>query len=163
MNEWSLICDKIHLVGLTQTLYMVGAMSSVINGLFSDHFGRKKVCVVLAFLLCSSMLACELCQFHMFALSSMTKYCVYAATQFLIGFCAYGLDIITYVVLMEFTTPRHMTFITIYNCVMYATGQLVLLVICFLARDWRVQNWCASVAVALGSFAVIFILPESPR
>ena len=43
VTEWNLICDKIHLASLTQTIYMLGAASSIIVGYFSDRYGRKKV------------------------------------------------------------------------------------------------------------------------
>lgn len=36
VNEWDLICDKISLVNLTQTVFMIGALSSFITGYLSD-------------------------------------------------------------------------------------------------------------------------------
>lgn len=142
---------------------MIGSMLSVVNGFFSDMFGRKKVCFICALLLSISLLVCEVFQLELFGFSPMTKYSVYAATQFFVGFCVYSLDIITYVLLIEFTTPRHMTFISIFNIIMYVFGMLVLLTICYFVRNWQIQNWCASFIAFVASLLIMFILPESPR
>ena len=43
VTEWNLICGKLHLTSLAQTIYMFGAASSIFIGYFSDRLGRKKV------------------------------------------------------------------------------------------------------------------------
>ena len=41
VTEYDLICDKLYLASLTQTLYMIGSMTSFFTGFLSDKFGRK--------------------------------------------------------------------------------------------------------------------------
>lgn len=43
VTEWNLICKRIHLSSLTQTMYMIGSFLSLFSGILSDKFGRKKV------------------------------------------------------------------------------------------------------------------------
>jgi hypothetical protein len=38
VNEWDLVCDKTSLVNLTQTIFMVGALSSFCTGYLSDRY-----------------------------------------------------------------------------------------------------------------------------
>ena len=40
VTEYELICDKSFLVGLTQTIYMVGTICGLFIGYFSDKYGR---------------------------------------------------------------------------------------------------------------------------
>ena len=46
VTEWNLICKRIHLASLTQTVYMIGSFFSIFSGILSDKFGRKKVNVL---------------------------------------------------------------------------------------------------------------------
>lgn len=163
VNEFSLVCEKMHLAGLTQTFYMIGSLCSIVNGFLSDKYGRKTICYSMSLLLCSAILLCELFQLGIFGFSDEIKYWIYVTTSFFLGFTVYSLDIITYVLLIELTTPAHSNFISIFNIIMYVIGQLVLLVFAYYFRNWRYQSRFSGLWAFAASLQIIFILPESPR
>ena len=41
INEWSLVCDKYYLAGLTQTIQMLGSMFGFFGGIIGDRYGRR--------------------------------------------------------------------------------------------------------------------------
>ena len=87
INEWNLICDNYHLASLTQTIFMIGALLSFFVGYFSDKYGRRKVCLTLAILMCSSIISTQILQ--MFNLDTNSKYVIYCLLQFMLGFTSY--------------------------------------------------------------------------
>lgn len=141
VTEYDLICDRLYLASLTQTLYMIGSMTSFFTGFFSDRYGRKLVCFFLSLLLCVTILTNEIFQMKYLGFTVNTRYIAYLISQFLLGFIVYSLDIITYILLIESTTQRHINFLSIINFNMYVFGELTLLAVSFICRDWNMQNW----------------------
>lgn len=47
VTEWELICDRGYLASLTQTVFLIGTLSTFLVGYFSDVYGRRKVLVVI--------------------------------------------------------------------------------------------------------------------
>ena len=74
VTEFDLICDRLYLSNLTQTMYMFGSMLSFFSGYLSDRFGRKTVCYYMSLLLCSSILINEMTQLNYFNFSIDLKY-----------------------------------------------------------------------------------------
>ncbi len=98
-----------------------------------------------------------------FDFSNESSYLIYAIVQYISGVTVYTLDLVTFVLLIECTTSKHSSFISIFNIVLYAVGELVLLVVSFYFRNWRIHNQFSAVFALLASLTVIFILNESPR
>ena len=163
VSEWNLVCDKLHLATLTQSVYMFGTIFSLINGYLSDKFGRKKVLICCGIMLCSSIIISEIVQSERNDFDFETRYFVYLILQFIRGFTIFSFDIITFVLLLECSTAKHANFLTSLNNVMYAIGQIILLIICYNARDWRIHNLYEFTFVSVATLAIIVILPESPR
>ena len=163
VTEYDLICDRLYLSSLTQTIFMVGSMTSFVSGYLSDQYGRKKVCLYICLLLFSSILISEIVQIEYFNFSIDFKYSIYLLLSYMLGFTNFSLDIITYVLIIEFTTKRHVNFVTIFNMEMYVLGELVLLLISYYFRDWHVHNWfVAGISLTL-ALMIVTILPESPK
>lgn len=163
VTEYDLICDRLYLASLTQTLYMIGSMVSFFTGFLSDRHGRKFVCFIMSLLLCVSIVTSEAFQVKYFNFTVDVRYTVYLISQFILGFTVYSLDINTYVLLVESTTQRHVNFLSIVNINMYVLGELALLGISYYFRDWNVQNWFAAGMSLTISLIIIVVLPESPR
>ena len=163
ITEYDLICDRLYLASLTQTLYMIGSMTSFFTGFFSDRIGRRLVCFFMSLLLCVSIFASEIFQIKYFGFTVSVRYMAYLISQFILGFTVYSLDIITYILLVESTTQRHINFLSIINFNMYVLGELTLLLVSFFCRDWNMQNWFAASVSFFFSIVIITILPESPR
>lgn len=163
VNQWDLICDKISLAGLTQSMYQVGAVSAFFVGYLSDMYGRKKVCLLISILLTLNMIICELFQLDAFGFNNLQLYVLYLITQFVSGFTIFSLDMVTFVLLFELTTAKYSNFISRFNMTFYAVGELVLLVVSFYFRDWRKHNLFAGIASLILFIIISLFISESPR
>lgn len=130
---------------------------------FTFRFGRKKISVFSIYLLLVTVFFCEIFQQESLGLNSQIRYGIYAASQYTLGFSVYTMDIITYVLLVECTTPRHGLFIGYINWVCYVLGELALLLVAYYFRNWRANMWFAACWALFISLCIIFIAPESPR
>lgn len=113
--------------------------------------------------MCLSLVLLEISQLEAVGLSIASRYAIYTVIQFVLGYTVFSLDIITFILLIECTNHRHVEKIAVLNIIMYANGEVVLLVICYVARDWKIQNMSASFLAFLASLALFFIISESPR
>ncbi len=161
INEWNLICDHYHLASLTQTIFMIGALLSFFVGYFSDKYGRRKVCLTLAILMCSSIISTQLLQMFNFEIS--TKYLIYCMLQFLLGFTSYSLYVTSYVLLLELTTPKYSTIVSNNNLYFYILGEMIALLLGYFARDWHIIIWCVGAYSIIIVLIICFYLQESPR
>lgn len=163
VTEWNLICDKIYLASLTQTTYMLGSLSSIIVGYFSDKYGRKKICLIMASMLSLSLILCEVLQYDYFNLSVQSRYLVYLASQFIVGFSQYGLDISVFILFIELTSSAYGSFVSIFNLTIFAVGELVILAVSYYLRNWHFQNLFIASYTFIITIMIWLILPESPR
>ena len=131
--------------------------------MFADIYGRRRVCILVAFMLCFVLTASEVLQTNIFGFSAFAKYIVYAVTQFIVGALAKTLYCVSYILLIEFTTSKHSTRTTNIFLYSYVFGELLLLTLAYFLRNWHTLN----AIMAAYSFGVVcilaFILPESPR
>lgn len=163
VSEWELVCNKLFLVGLTQTAFMVGSLSGLFSGYFSDRFGRKRLCIVMCILLSLTLIIGELVQLGKTSLSITFKYTIYTISQYLIGFASYVLYVTSYVLLIEMTTSKYTTLVSNFNLYMYVVGELIILLVAYLTRSWHLINWIMAGFSVILVFLVLFTLPESPR
>jgi OCT family organic cation transporter-like MFS transporter 4/5 len=163
VSEWHLICDRIGLATLPATLYQTGALSSFIVGFLSDRYGRKKLCICMSTILFTNILVCEVLQRQDVGLAWYARFLVYSLSQFVLGLTVHSLDMVTFVLLIEMTVPTNANPIGIFNFIMYVVGELVLLLICFICRDWRAHNRASGFFSLVSTFLIVAFLPESPR
>lgn len=163
VTEWGLICDKIHLTSLAQTIFMVGALCSFISGQLSDRIGRRMVCIIMSAILSASFIICEILQFKVFNFSGDTQYLVYLVTQFFLGLSSFSLYVVSYVLLIEIISPKYNMIVSIININIYVLGEFVLLLVSYYLRNWHHQNWFIAAYSVTILILVLFILPESPR
>lgn len=117
----------------------------------------------MTFILCFSIAFSEIAQFEVLGLSSEIRFAFYLVSQYLNGFTIYALDTVTFILLVECTTNKHVNLISMINIGMYVLGELILAAVCFYFRNWRIHNWISAGFAFFMSFAVIGIAPESPR
>ena len=161
VTEYELICDKSFLVGLTQTIYMVGTICGLFIGYFSDKYGRKKVGLVLSILLSFVLVTSEL--FQIFNINWMIKYVIYCIGQFMIGALAKALYLVIYILLIEITTSKYSTMVSNLYLYMYVVGEILVLVFAYFFRNWHILSWAISGYSIIMIFIIVFLVPESPR
>lgn len=153
INEWMLVCDQHYKAGLTQTFHILGSIFGFCSGVLGDRFGRRTSVLLFSFALTFTLLFAQLLLTvdSWFALSVDAKYAIYSGAQFLIGFLVNCLYCTAYVLLMEFTTERYRTKIANLNSYIYVLGELIVLAVYYVSRDWHVLNWF----VGLYSLAIL--------
>lgn len=162
-NEYGFICDKQFLIGLTQTIFMIGTVSALFIGVFSDKYGRKRVLLVLSILLSIVLMASEFVQLNMLNFSITTKYIIYCIGQFFVGLLTKSMYLVAYILLIEITTQKYTTIVSNINLYMYVLGELFVLVIAYFFRDWHVLTWTLAAYSLVSIFVILFFIPESPR
>lgn len=134
INEWNLICDRVYLASLTQTIFMIGALCSFFMGYISDKYGRQTVCLSMSLLMSCSIIISESLQMEFFNLGFNTKFFIYCVLQLLLGFTSYSLYVTSYVLLLEMTTSKYSTIVSNFNLYMYVLGELFALSLGYFAR-----------------------------
>lgn len=100
-TEWDLLCDKLHLKGITQNAYIMGTSGSLISGIMSDKLGRRTTMYLLILLM---VIVLNTTQILMYSkMSKMNKLIVFTISRFLTGFAQTTYSI-TLVLLLEMTS-----------------------------------------------------------
>ena len=141
ITEWGLVCEKKYLASLTQTFYLIGSLTGMFIGPFSDRFGRKFLSNILMVVLCMSILTSEVLQLDFVNLSITYRYVVFSLSQLVIGACANTIYSTLFILLLEFTTTKYSTHITNVYLYMYVLGELAVLVMAYFSRNWHIINW----------------------
>lgn len=158
-----LICEKSFLRGLTQSVYLVGGLFSLSSGFISDKFGRKKTLLSLTLTLTCVYVVSELAQFKMFNLSMLSRYIIYTLGQFLIGCLQKSLYCVGFILLIEMTSLKYLTIVSIYYLCMFVLGEFVILFVGYFLRDWHIINYFIIVYSFICLFIIVLCVPESPR
>jgi len=142
---------------------MVGSLSSFFMGYFSDKYGRKFVCLIMAIIMCLTFTLNEIFQIKALGLSVDVRYGIYFVSQFSIGFTSYVLYVTSYLLLIEIIASKYNTIASNTNLYLYVFGELIALAVAYLFKDWHLIDWF----LVAYSFAIVllifFVLPESPR
>ena len=93
----------------------------------------------------------------------MSRFVVCAGTQFLLGLTTYVMYFTSSCLLLEMTTGKYATIVSNINLYMYVAGELIVLLVAYLTRDWNTLNVVMSVYSCVLVIAVAVVLPESPR
>ncbi|XP_013138252.1 PREDICTED: organic cation transporter protein-like [Papilio polytes] len=151
--EWDLICDKKWLANLTQTLFQVGTLlGSVLFGMASDRFGRKKPLLVAVVLqLASSTLSAYAPNYWSFTLSRV-----------LIGVSVGGVMVTTFVLLMEFIGNEYRHVISALYQAPFNMGHMLLPLCAYFVRDYTKFLLVTSLPSAI-LLCYFCLIPESAR
>lgn len=163
INDWKLVCDREHLASYTQSFYLLGVLFAFISGMLSDAFGRKKTtCVCLLSFLISSILS-NLVVSDIIPTDISTKYIVYNCFQFLSGTLSSFIYYAAYTLLIELTSHDYHTLVSNVNIYLYIVGELVIMTVYYLSKNWLVTSWFISVYCGIVLIPFLLYLPESPR
>lgn len=114
-------------------------------------------------LLSISLILCEILQTEVFGFNPDTKYYIFLSVQFLLGLTSFTVYVVSFIILVEITHPKHIMRAKVIDVNCYAVGELLLLVVCYLLRNWHYQVIFAG-AYSMAVFTLAsFILPESPK
>lgn len=102
-TEWDLLCDKLHLKGITQNAYIIGTSGSLITGIMSDRLGRRTTMYLLILLMVVVLNTTQLLMYS--KMSKMNKLIVFTISRFLTGFAQTTYSI-TLVLLLEMTSAN---------------------------------------------------------
>lgn len=100
---------------------------------------------------------------EVFGFSDNVQSMVYLVTQFMLGFTSFTVYVVSYILLMEVTSPKYSMIATVIMINCYCLGEILLLVISYIFRNWHYQvTFTGAYSVAI-LFISAFILPESPK
>ncbi|XP_063784262.1 organic cation/carnitine transporter 2-like isoform X2 [Pseudophryne corroboree] len=154
VTEWDLICDNDWKGPLTTSLFFLGVLlGSFVSGQMSDRFGRKKVLFfTMAVQTGFSLVQVFSINWEMFTvlflIVGMGQISNYVAA-FILGAEILGKSV-------------RIIFSTLGVCIFYAVGYMLLPLIAFFIRDWRILLLSLTVP-GLFCIPLWWIIPESPR
>lgn len=163
ITELGLVCQKTYMANLTQTIFMIGCFFTFFVGYFSDKFGRQKVLLIVVITANVFLFLCSILEMDVFNFSVNTRYAIYAVSMFFLGNLTYVVEIVSYVLALELTTPKYHAIVSIIYLNMYVLGEYYVLIIYYLSRNWHVLYWCVSGYSLIITGLVVFVIPESPR
>ncbi|XP_030075015.1 solute carrier family 22 member 6-A [Microcaecilia unicolor] len=128
ITEWDLVCNQRRMGQMAQSIYMTGVLvGAVIFGGLSDKFGRRAV-IIWSYLQMAVAGSCA-------AFSpNFISYCVF---RFLTGMALSGIVLNCVSLNVEWTPTYYRTITGTLNGYCYTLGQLILVGIAYLLRDWR--------------------------
>ncbi|KAM6906976.1 organic cation/carnitine transporter 2-like isoform 1-T2 [Xenentodon cancila] len=154
VSEWDLVCDESWKKPLTSSFFFCGVLTgSFVFGQLSDRYGRKLVMFVTIALQ-------TVATFIQVFSPSWTVFC---AVFFVVGMGQISNYVAAFVLGTEILGPRVRTiFSTAGVCVFFAVGYMLLPLLAFFIRDWRMLLLSL---VLPGCLCMPFwwFIPESPR
>jgi MFS family permease len=165
VNEWDLLCDRKHLTGLTQTVFLVGTISGFISGIISDKYGRKKATIIFLFISSLSFIVCQILMsdFANLNISTNGRYIIYCVLQLINGITYVCLYSSSYILNIELTNHSYHTLFTNINIYFFILGELYVLTVFYFYRSWHIANWFIAILSFVLLLVTVFTLPESPR
>ena len=155
-TELSLVCEKFHLRALTQNIYTAGAAGSLLTGLLSDRWGRRKTIYLLIILLIIALNTMQL-----FLYSPTHKLLVFTICRFFQGF-AITFHSVSLVLLSELTGPNGRVLAANTLAYSFALGQIILAITARQLKDYKLTYWALNIYV-LPFICIYVLIPESPR
>ncbi|XP_061103254.1 organic cation/carnitine transporter 2-like isoform X2 [Conger conger] len=154
VSEWDLVCSDAWKAPLTTSLMYAGVLcGSFISGQLSDRFGRK---IILFGTIAVQTL------FTFFQIFS-TSWLMFSALFFVVGMGHVSNYVAAFVLGAEILSPRiRIIYSTVGVCICFAFGYMLLPLMAFFIRDWRM------LLIAMGVPGIFYFplwrfIPESPR
>jgi OCT family organic cation transporter-like MFS transporter 4/5 len=153
VTEFNLVCDRQYIQTLSKTIYMMGMLvGSFVFGWLGDKCGRRAAFLATTVCLTLGSVGC--------AVSPNVE--TYIVARFITSCGGMGIFITVFVLSMEFIGPKFRTMCGVAIQIPFALGELYIVLIAYLVRDWRVYQ--AVVAAPFFIFFVyVFFIPESVR
>ncbi|KAM8974296.1 organic cation/carnitine transporter 2-like [Pelodytes ibericus] len=154
VTEWDLVCENDWKGPLTTSLFFVGVLlGSFVSGQMSDRFGRKKVLfATMAVQTGFSIIQVFSVNWEMFTgfflIVGMGQISNYVAA-FILGSEILGKSV-------------RIIFSTLGVCIFYAVGYMLLPLIAYFIRDWRMLLLALTIP-GLFCIPLWWVIPESPR
>ncbi|XP_061103263.1 solute carrier family 22 member 4-like [Conger conger] len=154
VSEWDLVCSDAWKVPMTTSIFLIGwLIGSLISGQLSDRFGRKII-------LFGTMGVQTLFTFF---LSFSTSWLMFSALLFVVGFTIISKYVAAFVLGAEILSPRiRMIYSTVGITIFFAVGYMLLPLMAFFIRDWRMLLIAMAVP-GVFNFPIWRFIPESPR
>ncbi|XP_058163269.1 solute carrier family 22 member 16 [Dasypus novemcinctus] len=152
VTEWNLVCHQEWLAKMIQPTFMLGVLlGAVIFGYLSDRAGRRLI------LRCTSI-----GQFFLgIAVAFTLDYYSFMVTHFLLAMVASGYLVVMFVYVTEFIGMKARTWASIHVHSFFAIGIMVVALVGYLVKTWRLYQIVLSVVSA--PFALCcWMLPETP-
>ncbi len=162
ITEWKLACENFYLATFIHTAVMIGSVLSLFGGVISDRFGRKKALVLCCVLLAGTISISEIL-IQKLNFSVKTQYIIYLISQALVGAFSNATYVVAYVLIIEVTSIKKNTTVTVYGNITNVFGMLTLMVVAYLSRDWHMTNSFVAILSVVVLLLTIAFLPESPR
>jgi MFS family permease len=162
ITDWNLFCERSYMASLTQMYFMIGSVSGILSGVISDRYGRRISCIIFVCLMSASLVISQLLLLNLFNLSLTVHYVIFNVNQFLCGTLVNCLYCTAYVLLLELTTNKYHTIVSSVNLYFWVFGELIVLLVYYLTRDWYSLYWFIAIYSILIALLTITILPESP-
>ncbi len=149
-TDWPLGVTQMSLINMA---YMLGLLiGSLLFGLLSDKFGRRKALLLAALL--SGALS--------LSMSFLKNYWAYLFLRLLLGISAKGLFMLAFMVCVEVSGVDYKTSLGILIQVPFALGEMLVALVAYSAQNWDTLQQIMSGSV-LGLILVWYWMPESPR
>lgn len=154
ITEWDLVCDQSWKNPLTSSFFFCGVLTgSFISGQLSDRYGRKIVLFATTALQLVSTFV------EVFSQS----WAAFCAVYFFIGLSQISNYVAAFVLGTEILGPRVRTvFSTAGVCLFFALGYMLLPLVAFFIRDWRMLLIGLMLPHCL-CMPLWWFIPESPR
>ncbi|KAM8939227.1 solute carrier family 22 member 6-B-like [Pelodytes ibericus] len=153
ITQWDLVCTQRRMRQLAQSIYMSGVLvGAIIFGGLSDKFGRRPLNIWSHL----QMAVSGVCA------AFAPNYILYCVFRFLTGTAVSGIVLNSYSLIVEWIPTRSRAFTSTATGYCYTVGQLVLVGLAYMIRDWHMLQLAASLP-----FFVYFLyswwIPESGR
>ncbi|XP_061103265.1 solute carrier family 22 member 4-like [Conger conger] len=154
VSEWDLVCTDAWKVPITSSLYFFGVLTGCfISGQLSDRFGRK--IILFATMAVQTLFA--------FFQTFSTSWLMFSALFFVVGMGETSNYLIAFVLGTEILSPStRMVFSTVGVCISFSIGYMMIPLMAFFIRDWRMLLIAINVP-GLFCFLLWRLIPESPR
>nr|XP_033811625.1 solute carrier family 22 member 6-A-like isoform X2 [Geotrypetes seraphini] len=136
ITEWDLVCNQSRMGPMAQSIYMTGVLlGAVVFGGLSDKFGRRAILIwsYLQMAVAGSCVAFS---------PNFIFYCVF---RFITGMALSGILLNCVCLLVEWTPTYRRTITGMLSGYCYTLGQLILVGIAYIIRDWRWLQLAVSV------------------
>ncbi|XP_022109164.1 organic cation transporter protein-like [Acanthaster planci] len=153
VQDFDLVCGKKDIAEVAQSIFFAGVLvSSVLTGLLADRIGRK----VTLFLCLGGQFIFSL------AIVFAPNMSAFIALRFFLAVANMGVFIMAFVIGTEFVGPKWRTFIGVVAECFFALGYMILAVMAYFIRDWRMLQVVGTVPIVC-FFLLIRVVPESAR
>ncbi|KAK3764946.1 hypothetical protein RRG08_045748 [Elysia crispata] len=153
--EWDLVCEKSALPEVSQTVLVSGMLvGAFLFAFLSDRFGRRPVFVV-----------CHVLYFAIAIVTAlMPNYASFVCMRFLQGAVQQGTGVTSGIMLLELIPTERRALAIQASSVLWSTGLLVQLLVCYLCRDlsWRYTQ-LALAGISCYSLIQFWFVEESIR